>query len=65
MWRVDPYVTLTLTDTFIFSTDTNLVSRESVLTGRDRALSNTLAGGVAGQFAPLWLLRGDLSWTTE
>jgi len=65
MWRVDPFVTLTLTDTFIFSTDTNLVSRESVSTGRDRALSNTLAGGVAWQFAPLWLLRGDLSWTTE
>jgi hypothetical protein len=65
LWRVDPTVTLTLTDTFLFSTDTNLVARENVATGRDRALGNTLAAGVAWQFAPLWTLRSGLSWTTE
>jgi hypothetical protein len=65
MWRVDPNITLTLTDSFIFSTDTNLVTRENVSTGRDRALSNTLGAGVAWQFAPLWLLRGDASWSIE
>ncbi len=65
LWRVDPFLTLSLTDTFIFSTDTNLISSEGVATGRDRALSNVLTGGVAWQFAPLWLLRGDASWTTE
>jgi len=65
LWRVDPFLTLSLTDTFVFSTDTNLVATESVATGRDRALSNVLAGGAAWQFAPLWLLRGDASWTTE
>lgn len=65
MWRVDPFLTLTLTDTFVFSTDTNLIASESVATGRDRALGNILAAGVAWQFAPLWLVRGDASWTTE
>ena len=65
LWRVDPFLTLSLTDTFVFSTDTNLVGSESVATGRDRALGNVLAAGVAWQFAPLWLLRGDASWTTE
>jgi hypothetical protein len=65
LWRVDPFLTLTLTDTFIFSTDTNLVGRESVATGRDRSMSNVLGAGVAWQFAPLWLLRTDGSWTTE
>jgi hypothetical protein len=65
LWRVDPFVTLTLTDTFIFSTDTNLIASESVATGRDQALSNVLAAGVAWQVAPLWVLRSDLSWTTE
>jgi hypothetical protein len=65
LWRVDPFLTLTLTDAFIFSTDTNLISREAVATGRDRALSNALAASAAWQFAPLWLLRGEASWTTE
>ena len=65
LWRVDPFVTLSLTDTFIFSNDTNLISREAVATGRDRSLSNVLGAGVAWQVAPLWLLRSDLSWTTE
>jgi hypothetical protein len=65
LWRVDPHLTLSLTDTFIFSTDTNLVSRENVATGRDRALSNVLAAGVAWQFAPLWTLRSGASWTLE
>lgn len=64
-WRVDPFLTLTLTDTFVFSTDTNLIASESVATGRDRALGNILAAGVAWQFAPLWLVRGDASWATE
>ena len=65
LWRVDPFLTLTLTDTFIFSRDTNLIGSESVATGRDAALSNILGAGVAWQFAPLWLLRADGSWTTE
>jgi len=65
LWRVDPFVTLYLTDAFVFSTDTNLISREGVATGRDRSYSNILAGGVAWQFAPLWLLRGDASWQVE
>lgn len=65
LWRVDPHLTLSLTDTFIFSTDTNLVSSSGVSTGRDRALSNTLGGGVAWEFAPLWTLRSGASWTAE
>jgi hypothetical protein len=66
LWRVDPYLTLTLTDALIVSTDTNLIATEGVATGRDdAALSNVLAVGAAWQFAPLWLLRGDASWATE
>jgi hypothetical protein len=65
LWRVDPFVTVTLTDTFIFSNDTNLISTQGVATGRDRSFSNTLGAGVAWQFAPLWLVRGDASWALE
>jgi len=65
LYRVDPNLTLTLTDTFIFSTDTNLISSENVSTGRNRSLGNDLAGGVAWQFAPLWTLHGGASWTLQ
>jgi hypothetical protein len=64
-WRVDPYITLSLSETFAYSTDTNLIATESVSTGRDQALNNTLAAGVAWQVAPLWTLRGGGSWTAE
>jgi hypothetical protein len=65
VWRVTPHVTLTLIDTFIFSTDTNLISRENVSSGRDRAFGNTLAGGVSWQVDPVWRLRGYGAWTAE
>jgi long-subunit fatty acid transport protein len=65
LWRVNPQLTLTLADTFAFSTDTNLVATETVSTGRDRAWSNTLAGGAAWQFDRLTALRGGLGWTVE
>ncbi|HEU4370465.1 MAG TPA: hypothetical protein VFV05_19765 [Methylomirabilota bacterium] len=64
-WRVDPRLTLTLADTFAFSTDTNQVAAEGVSTGRDRAWSNTLTGGAAWQFDRLTGLRGGLGWTVE
>ena len=65
LWRVDPHVTLTLTDAFAFSTDTNLISRESISTGRERSLGNTLGGGVAWQIDPLWRLRTNAYWTAQ
>jgi hypothetical protein len=65
MWRVDPFLTLSLTDTFIFSTDTNLIAREQVSTGRDRSLSNTLGMGAAYQLTEFWTLRGGASYTLE
>jgi len=65
MWKVDPFLTLSLTDTFIFSTDTNLIAKESVATGRDRSLSNTLGVGAAYQLTEFWTLRGGASYTLE
>jgi hypothetical protein len=65
VWRVDPHLTLSLADQLIYSTDTNLISTENVSTGRDRSFGNTLGGGVAWQFAPLWTLRTNGGWTAE
>ena len=64
-WRVNPQLTLTLADTFAFSTDTSLVATEGVSTGRDRAWSNTLTGGAVWQFDRLTAVRGGLGWTVE
>lgn len=64
-WRVDPQLTLSLTDTFIHSTDTNLIGREGVSTGRDRSFSNSLGAGLGYQIDPYWSLRTAGSWTLE
>jgi len=65
MWRVDPQLTLYLTDTFIFSTDTNLVSSSQVSTGRERSYSNVLGAGAGYQLDQFWTLRAGGSWTLE
>lgn len=65
LWRVTPQLTLTLADTFAFSTDTNLISRAGVSTGRDRAWSNALSGGASWRFDELTTARGLVGWTVE
>ena len=64
-WKVDPFLTLSLTNAFIFSTDTNLISREQVATGRDRSLSNVLGIGASYQLTEFWSVRGGASYTLE
>jgi hypothetical protein len=64
-WRVDPHVTLSAGDAFVFSTDTNLVSSAGVATGRHRSYSNNLTGGVGWELDPFWTLRLNASWTLE
>ena len=62
-WRVNPQLTLSLTDVFAFSSDTNLLAPEGVATGREEAFSNTLAGSAAYALTRLTSLRGTASWT--
>jgi hypothetical protein len=62
-WRVNPRLTLTLTDVFAFTTDTNLLAAEGVATGRTEAYANTLTGSAAYALTPLTILRGTASWT--
>ncbi len=64
-WRLAPTLTLTVTDTLTFSNNTNVVSTTAVSTGRDEALSNTLAGGVIWQVSPTNVLQSRASWTTQ
>src|SRR6266850_1943835 len=65
MWKVDPFLTLSLTDSFIFSTDTNAIARENVSTGRNRSTGNTLGVGASYQLTDIWSLRGGSSYTLE
>jgi hypothetical protein len=65
LWRVSPQLTLSLADSFAFTTDTNLIGSESVSTGRDRAWTNALTGGASWQFDRLTAARGGVGWTVE
>ncbi len=56
-YRASPRLTLTLTDAYIASLNTNLVSTSGVATGRSRAWSNTVTPGAAWQVTPLTALR--------
>jgi hypothetical protein len=65
MWRATEHLTLTLTDGFTATTDTNLVSPEGVSTGRNRSWGNVLAGGAAYQLDLLTTVRGGGSWAVQ
>jgi hypothetical protein len=65
LWRATPHLALTLSDTFAFSTSTNLIAPEGVATGRDEAWSNTLAGAASWDVGRLTTLRGGASWTVQ
>lgn len=65
LWRPTEQLTLTLTDAFAFSTDTNVLSAEGVSTGRDRAWSNSLGGGVAYRIDTFTTVRGGASYTVQ
>ena len=65
LWRVDPHVTLTLTDTFVYSPDTNLISQDNVSTGRNISFGNTLGAGAAWEIDPQWRLRTNAYWTAQ
>lgn len=56
-YRVTPQLTLSLTDSFSFSTDTNLIAAEGVSTGRDRSWSNSVTPGLSWQATPLTTFR--------
>jgi hypothetical protein len=65
LWRPSEQLTLTLTDTFAFAFDTNLISPEGVSTGRDRSYSNGLAGGAAYRLDNFTTVRGGASYTLQ
>ena len=64
-WRPTPRWTLTASDTFNFSTNTNLVSPEGVATGRDRAFGNALSVGAVWQATTRTSVRGVASWALQ
>jgi hypothetical protein len=64
-WRPTEQLTLTLLDTFVSTTNTNLLSPEGVATGGDRAWSNSIRGGAAYRLNPFTTLRGGGSYTVQ
>lgn len=65
LYRATPRLTFTLTDTFSFNTDTNLIAAEEVATSRDDAWGNTVAPGVTFLLTPRTTLRALGSYTIQ
>jgi hypothetical protein len=65
MWRATERLTLTLTDGFTATTDTNLISPEGVSVGRNRSFGNVLAAGAAYQIDDFTSVRGGASYAAQ
>jgi hypothetical protein len=63
--RLDPRLTLTLSDVFIENNNTNLVNQEGFSVGRRVSRSNSLNPGVVWDFAPQTSLRANLSYVLQ
>ena len=63
--RIDPRLTLTLTDVFVETQNSNLVSEEAVSVGRRKSRSNVFSPGLAWQFTPRTSLTASFSYTLQ
>jgi hypothetical protein len=64
-WRATERLTLTATDAFTATTDTNLISPAGVSVGRNRSNGNTLAAGAAYQINEFTTVRGGASYALQ
>jgi len=65
MWRVTEQLTVTLTDGFTATTNTNLLSPEGISVGRNRSWANALGAGVSYKLDELTTVRGGGSWAVQ
>jgi hypothetical protein len=63
--RIDPRLTLTLTDVFVESNNTNLVNDEGIAVGRRTGRSNAFSPGLTWQFAPQTSLSAGFGYTLQ
>ena len=63
--RIDPRLTLTLSEIFIENNNTNLVNQEGFSVGRRVSRSNSLNPGVIWDFGPQTSLRASLSYVLQ
>jgi hypothetical protein len=64
-WRPSEQLTLSLIEGFALSTDTNLISPEGVSTGRGRAWSNSLRGGLGYRLDTFTTLRTGAAYRVQ
>jgi hypothetical protein len=63
--RINPRLTLTLTDVFVESNNTSVVSPEGIAIGRRTSRSNSFAPGLTWQFAPRTSLTAGFSYVLQ
>ena len=64
-YRVDPALTLSLEDSFAYTTGLNAFAPDGIVTGRDQAWANTLRPGATWQLDRLTSIRAFGAWTTQ
>lgn len=63
--RLDPLLTVSLSETFIEDKNTNQVGEEGIAVGRRTSRSNSFTPGLTWQFAPRTSLTASLSYTLQ
>ncbi|MGH2670299.1 MAG: hypothetical protein ACRDH5_14480, partial [bacterium] len=63
--RVDPRLTLTLSEVFVENHNSNLVTEEGIAVGRRTARSNVLSPGLTWQFSPRTALSAGFSYQLQ
>jgi hypothetical protein len=63
--RLDPRLTVTLSEVFVEDKNSNLVSEENIAIGRRTSLSNSFSPGLTWQFAPRTSLSTSFSYTLQ
>ena len=63
--RIDPRLTLTLSEVFVETNNTTLASEEGIAVGRRTARSNVFSPGLTWQFAPRTSLSAGFSYTLQ
>lgn len=64
-YRVDPTLTLSLEDSFAYTTGLNAFGADGIVTGRDQAWSNTIRPGATWRVNPLTSVRAFGAWTMQ
>ena len=64
-YKIDPTLTVSLTDAFNYDNNTNTVNPQGISSGRNRSWGNTVVPGVAWRISEVWTARATASYAIQ